>query len=194
MKLQIASTLNSTTLFNDAIQPTVILDLQTQLSLLLHKPSIGTISQLSNLPSNIPEFTTATKIKKPFIIPGIYDSNHMYTTDPLKIQTNVFNHLSNHLSTDHTLKTPPPPPSFIVPYDFQNYNPPSISPKERNKIDILPTAKMFLRSALNMHKQGKKHTTTSSCDLPLFFYTSPITRRVFANLLAHLFKFTFITT
>ena len=50
---------------------------------------------------------------------------------------------------------------------------------------------MFLRSALNMHKQGKKHTTTSSCDLPLFFYTSPITRRVFANLLAHLFEFTY---
>ena len=122
MKLQIESISNSEPLLNDAIQPTVLLDLQTQLSLLLHRPSIGTISQLSNLPSAVPEFTTATKIKKPFIIPGIYDSNHMYTTDPLEIQTNVFNHLSNHF-TDHTLKTPPPPPSFIVPYDFQNYNP-----------------------------------------------------------------------
>ena len=70
LNLQIASILNSATLFNDAIQPTVLLDLQTQLSILLHKPSTRTISQLSNLPSNIPEFTTATKIKKPFIIPG----------------------------------------------------------------------------------------------------------------------------
>jgi Reverse transcriptase (RNA-dependent DNA polymerase) len=187
LKLQIASI--PTTLLDDAIQSSILLDLHTQLSLLLLKPSSRLISQLGNLPSTVPDITP-TKLIKPFIIPGIYDSTtHLYSTDVDTIQTNVFNHLSNHF-TDHSIDAPPPP-LYPAPYDFHNYNPPSISHKDRDVIDILPNAKLFLRSALDMHKQGKKHTTTSSCDLPLFFYTSPFTRRVFANLLAQLFTFTF---